>query len=115
MGLVHQIHTLQRMIQRHGVDFKVLRDGKNEFGEPSGEREICSLRGLFHASNGFLAITFADKGQVSTEKKPRLLILHYKDLQKNDLIVLEDGSSYRITGLDDLGNLHLCLDLSLGE
>ena len=47
-----------------------------------------------------------------TQKEPKLLVRYTKDINKNDKVVV-DGAAYKVIGIDDLGNLHLCLDLSL--
>ena len=115
MGLVHQLHGIPQAITHHGVDFTVKRDVEDIFKESIWEQEIGAFRGLFHTSSSFLTINYQDKGQVFTEKKPKLLILYTDRLRVNDKIYTKDGRSYSVTGIDDLGGLHLCLDLSLKE
>ena len=115
MGLVHQLHGITQAIKQHGVDFKATRDVEDIFKESIWEQEIGALRGLFHTSSSFLTISYQDKGQVFTEKKPKLLILYTDKLRVNDKICISDGRDYSIAGIEDLGGLHLCLDLSLKE
>ena len=77
--------------------------------------QICRVlerHGLFHEANGFLNVSLVEAGKVRTQKEPKLLIRYTKDVNKNDKVTV-DGATYKVIGIDDLGNLHLCLDLSL--
>lgn len=108
------LHMLAQALKYHGKNGVITRYGQNAFGEPGEEREICRCRGLYHASSGFLDITLAESGQISTRKKPMCLVLYNAEVKKNDRLQL-GGKKYRVTGIGDPGEWHLCLDLSLEE
>ena len=55
MGMIQSAYTLSQAIKRHGKDFKVYRNKRNEFREPIGEEPVGSFRGLFHTSSGYHA------------------------------------------------------------
>lgn len=114
MGKVQEAYTLSQAIQRHGRDFTVARVKLNEFKEPAGEEPVGSFRGLFHVSTGFLDINLAEAGRVSSRKYPQLLLLYTEDIRKEDLVRL-GSRTYVVTGVDDVGGLQLCTDLSLRE
>ncbi|MCD2492735.1 hypothetical protein LQE92_08850 [Lacrimispora sp. NSJ-141] len=110
--MVHQLHQLKQAIKCRGMDCSFIRQGENEFHEPVGEVEVLSCRGLFHEANGFLNVSLIESGKVYTKKESKLLVLYHAELQKEDTVLIE-GVRYKVIGIDDLGNLHLCLDLSL--
>ena len=114
MGMIQSAYTLSQAIKRHGKDFKVYRNKRNEFREPIGEEPVGSFRGLFHPSSGYLDITVTEAAKISTRKQPMLLLLHTDKIHKEDIVELE-GRRYIVTGVNDTGNLHLCTDLSLRE
>lgn len=112
MELVHQIYKIKRVIELHGKNCVFSRNTENEFHEPQGEALTIEVRGLFHEENGYLNVTIGEAGKTYSKKEPKLLILFRDNLVKGDFVTLDCGR-YQITGIDDLGNLHLCLDLSL--
>ena len=115
MGLVHQLYSIKRAVERQGQKAQVRREGTNGFGEPSGEPEIvCDLRGLFHTTSPYLALSHLEAGQVRVKNQPQFLILYREDIREKDLLYLGE-KPYTVTGIDVPGNLHLCLDLSLEE
>ena len=76
MGMVQSAYTLSQAIKRHGKDFRVYRNKRNEFREPIGEEPVGFFRGLFHISAGYLDITVTEAAKISTRKQPMLLLLH---------------------------------------
>jgi hypothetical protein len=115
MGLPHQLYSLKRAIERQGQNAEIRRERLNDFNEPAGEPEtVCVIRGLLHTTSLYLALSHLEAGQVRAKNQPQFLILHREDIREKDLLYLEE-KPYTITGIDDPGNLHLCLDLSLEE
>ena len=112
MELKHQLYKLKRAMELHGKDCVFGRQGENEFHEPQGEYGIAKCRGLFHEASGYLGVTIVEAGKTYSGREPKLLIIFREDIIKGDILDI-DGIKYQITGIDDLGNLHLCLDLSL--
>lgn len=110
--MVHQFHQIKQLIERRGLDCIFLRQGENEFHEPSGDMEILTCKGLFHETNGYLRVSMTESGKIYTQKEPKVLILYSGEVLKGDLVIA-NGIKFKVTGIDDLGNLHLCLDLSL--
>lgn len=115
MGLPHQIYSLKRAIERQGQDAEIRREKLSDFNEPSGEPEpVCTVRGLFHTTSLYLALSHLEAGQVRTKNQPQFLILYREDIREKDLLYIGQ-KPYTVTGIDDPGGLHLCLDLSLEE
>lgn len=112
MNFTYQMHLLQQAVRHRGQDFVITRQGENEFHEPEREKEVLQCPGLFHEANGYLGVSLVDAGKIYTQKEPKILIMYTGGILKGDMIT--DGRrNFKITGIDDLGNLHLCLDLSL--
>lgn len=108
------LYVVKKQIARYGQECEFKRAGKNEFGESLGEYEIAhACKGLFHVSGGHLQVSIEDKGLVQSRKTPMVLIL-YTDAIHIDNIVSINGTDYRVTGILDLGNEHVLLDVSLG-
>lgn len=107
-------YTLSQAIKRHGQIFSVARNKLNEFKEPIGEDLVGSFCGLYHVFSGYLDINLTEAAKISTQKRPRMLLLYTDKIQKEDVVQI-DNQKYTVTGVDDVGNLHLCIDLSLKE
>ena len=106
------MHVVSRLIDARGLDAVLLREKKNEFQEPGESEKIGTCKGLFHESNGYLGVSIVDSGKVYTAKQPMLLVPYTDTVKKQDILEIA-GRTFRVTGLDDLGNLHLFLDISL--
>ena len=114
MEQINQIYTLKRAIQIHGKDAKVLRLGKGPYGSPGELQTVCSVRGLYHTSHNYLLINTQEGGKIPERNSPMLLLLYTEEIQMEDIVEM-DGKTYKVTGMDDPGGLHLCIDLSLKE
>lgn len=116
MGYVHQTHALSRLIETRGQQATIYREAENEFHESVGTQSIGDFRGLFHEANSYLGVSIAEAGKIYTAKQPMFLIVytmaHTDDIRKEDILEIA-GRCFRVTGLDDLGNLGMFLDISL--
>ncbi|MEY8536664.1 head-tail adaptor protein [Blautia pseudococcoides] len=112
MGLDFQIHQICRTLERYGQQCSFSREIENKFHEKAWEEGTAKCRGLFHEANGFLNVSLVEAGKIRTQKEPKLLVRYTKDINKNDKVAVGEVV-YKVIGIDDLGSLHLCLDLSL--
>lgn len=112
MEFTHQIHALQRLITRRGQKIKVYRPTKNQFGEDSAVKLILHEKGIFHEANSYLGVNVVNAGKVYSARQPMILLPYIDTIKKQDIMEIQ-GNRFRVTGLDDLGNLHLILDVSL--
>lgn len=116
MGVIttQQEHTIERLIKRYGQDCRVTRASTNQYGEPTEDHvTVMECKGLWHWSPGYLDITLKDAGAVQDRKTPRVLIPYRSDIRVGDQIAV-GGTVYCITGVTDIGNEHLFMDISLG-
>lgn len=107
-----QLRVLRRLIQLRGQEATVCKNTLNEFGEVSGTENIGTTRGLFHEANGYLGTLIAEAGKTYAEKQPMFLVEYTGSIQKEDVLEIR-GTRFRVTGMDDLGNLGIFLDISL--
>lgn len=114
MAYINQAYNLNRAIERNGKVAEILRAGENEFHEPTAPATVCKLRGLYHTSNKFVDIKTGEAARIETRRYPKLLIL-YTEIIKPDDTVKCSGKVYTVTGVEDVGGLHICTDLSLKE
>lgn len=112
--MVHQVYLLRRILQRNGQDAEFRRAKENIFHEHDGEITLMRCKGLFHEANLYLNTSIMDSGKVQEHKEPRLLIMFSEDIRKGDSVQLP-GRNFEVGAIDDLGNLHMLLDLSLQE
>lgn len=112
MDYVHQTHILRRLIRLRGQTAEIYRLKRDEFHEPAGTESLGNINGLFHEASGYLGAMIVEAGKTYTARQPMFLCEYTERIQKEDLLELP-GKRYRVTGLDDLGNLHVFLDISL--
>lgn len=112
MDYIHQTHILRRLIRLRGQAAEIYRLKKNEFHEPDGTESLGNIGGLFHEASGYLGAMIVEAGKTYTAKQPMFLCEYTEKIQKEDILEMQ-GIRYRVTGLDDLGNLHVFLDISL--
>lgn len=109
-----QVYQLRRAIERAGRTLTVTRPLKNEFKEPGKDSEIVVCgRGLFHTSAKFLDISYSVAGQAFTRKHPQVLMLYTDKIHKHDVVNIDSVGVFEVTGIENLGGLNLCIDLSL--
>lgn len=112
MRMAHQVRVAKRLIELRGQDALVYREAKNQFGEAKGVEVICGVKGLFHEANNYLGADRVEAGKICDAKKPMFFMLYSDTIHRQDILEIS-GNRFRVTELDDLGNLHYFLDLSL--
>lgn len=69
-----ELYKVKRELKRSGVDYTVLRDSKNEYGEPSGAPEIVGvIRGIYHEENSNIQFIEGETTITRTQKLPMIL------------------------------------------
>lgn len=108
------LYSVKRNILLYGQDVVFSRKSVNSFGENTGEMSaVLSVKGLFHESNSHLKITLKEPGGIESEKKPKLLIAYSDLIAINDLVTINNKDVWMISGIEDVGNAHVLLDVSL--
>lgn len=107
------LHIIETNINRYGVPCSISRSGVNDFGEPTEHAVIQECKGLFHYGNEHLSVTLTDGGSVQTKKVPFVMLIHTQYLKLDDIVKI-NNHTYKITGINDIGNLGVIDDVSLG-
>lgn len=115
MNIHFDISKVSRAIDTHGQNFVFTRSGKDDYGQPSHETTQIEIKGLFHQTRGYITKNTSD-GTVSRSKpQPQIMTLVTPNssaiLPKDKLVYC--GKTYTVTGVDDIGNLGVALDISL--
>lgn len=112
-----EAYKLNRELKKSGVNYKFVRQSKNKFGEPSGEPiEIGSIMGLYHETNGPIALITGEATQLRTKKVPSILCLYCGiaplDLKVGDMTLIND-KTLKVTGILNIQEWNLIADISL--
>lgn len=115
MNVNFGIELIRRNILAHGQEFTFHRPTLNRFNEPTTNETLITLQGLFHQTRGYITRNTTDGTVSRSQPQPMVLTLVNPDtqsLQINDY-VLYCNQKYRITGINDINNLGMALEISL--
>lgn len=107
------LYIIRNNIKRYGVQCSILRGEKNDFGEPTSPEKILDCKGLYHDATEHLSVNLTDGGSVQAKKVPYLLLIYTDKLQRDDIVIV-NNHNYKIIGINDIGNLGMIVDISLG-
>ena len=109
-----QVYNVKRQIALSGQFVAFTRQGENQYHEPTGTAEIVhSCKGLFHVSGSHLSITLEEAGTTQERKRPRVLIEYTDTIRIKDAVAI-GGTTYEVSGIENIGNAGVFLDVSLG-
>ena len=117
MNTKFEAYKIKRELKRSGIDYEFIRNGKNDFGEPTDEpKTVGTLKGLYHEQNGTIQITTGDTTQTRTKKVPMILCL-YEDtaslaLQIGDIVKI-NAKTFKVTGVTNIQEWNIISDISL--
>lgn len=104
-----------KVINKFPTEVTILRDGKNDFGEPTTGELICNIKGFYHEGNSQISAITQDKGEVKRNKSVYLMVI-YDDvtvnIKVNDYFVL-DNKKYIIKDLGNQNRLNIYFDMQL--
>lgn len=112
-----EVYKLKRELKRSGEDYEFMRMDANKFGEPSGnEKNLGTLRGLYHEENEHISVVMGDTTQTRTKKVPSILCL-YEDAASLALVIGDrvklNGKTMKVTGVVNIQEWNLIADVSL--
>lgn len=118
MNLKFERNKLVKGLKRSGQEYKVLRDKKNEFLEPTGEvEEVCSFKAIYHEyheKSEYIKVQ-AEESAVSRSKKRPMLLCLYEDtklITHGDYIIL-NGKRLNIVSVSNILEWNIAADISL--
>lgn len=115
MNINFGIELVKRNILAHGQEFTFHRPAQNIFNEPTSNETLITLQGLFHQTRGYITRNTTDGTVSRSQPQPMVLALvnpESQSLQINDYM-LYCNQKYRVTGINDINNLGMALEISL--
>lgn len=118
MNLKFEKNKLVRGLQRSGQEYKVLRETKNEFLEPTGEvTEVCSLKAIYHEyheKSEHIKMQAEESATYRSKKRPMLLCL----FEGTELIAIGDyininGRRHNIIAVSNILEWNIAADITL--
>ena len=115
MNVYFDVSTVTRAINTHGQEFTFKHHSKSAFGEPDTEFTTITVKGLFHQTRGYITKTTSDGSITRSKPQPQILALVNESsgsLTLDDTLEYKD-QNYRVTGVNNINNLDIALDISL--
>lgn len=111
-----ELHKVVREINTHGGTYVFKRNKKDEYGEPTGEETISSVRGLFHIEKGHLTKSISDGTYTHSKGSPMLMVEHDELSEIRIGCYTEiNGKRYNVTGVNNIFEYNIVDDISLEE
>ena len=60
---------IEKVINKFPTEVIIYRDIHNEFGEPSTNNEICTIKGFWHDGNTMISQLVGDSGNIKRDKQ----------------------------------------------
>lgn len=115
MNINFGVELVKRNILAHGQEFTFHRPELSTFNEPTSNETLITLQGLFHQTRGYITRNTTDGTVSRSQPQPMVLALvkpESQSLQINDYM-LYCNQKYRVTGINDINNLGMALEISL--
>ena len=115
MNVHFGVELVRRNILTHGTEFTFVHTSLNTFNEPTEGQTEIKVQGLFHQTRGYITRDTTDGTVSRTRPQPQVLTLvddTSRSIQKDDYM-LYCNQKYRVTGINDINNLGIALEISL--
>lgn len=109
------VELVKRNILAHGQEFVFHSPELNTFNEPIHDETLITIQGLFHQSRGYITRNTTDGTVSRSQPQPMVLALVNPQTQAiriNDYM-LYCNQKYLVTGINDINNLGIALEISL--
>lgn len=115
------LHRLIQSINWRGAVYTFKRSGRNEYGEETDIfQPIAQLKGIFHdGSSGHLSIILQNGGMISDKnaagRNAPSILTHWGNAEKLKLddIVELNNEVFRVSGINNLGQMNIACEISL--
>lgn len=108
-------YKLRREIKKVGKEYEFKRAKKNEYKEPTEEKEVVAkISGLYHEQNSKISITTGETTQTRNKKVPMILCLYEeaKPLKVGDVVEI-NSKKFNVTGVVNIQEWNIISDISL--
>lgn len=109
-----ELNKIRRLINVNGILYTFKRDMVDDFKEVTGAVSEMTVKGVFHQTTQHISVVGSDAASVQQKSSPYILAL-YADaecLAQGDHVVI-NGVKYKVTGLTDVNNWNIAIDISL--
>lgn len=114
---VFVVNTIRRLLKSQGQVYEFTRQGKNDYGEPSGEPQtVAKITGLYHETFVSPVLTTQEASQTRKLQTPSILCL-WSDFEKEDIQVGDELSigrnKYVVQSAVDIQKMNVAVDIVL--
>lgn len=115
MNINFGIELVRRNILAHGEEFTFHRPALSTFNEPTSNETLITLKGLFHQTRSYITRNITDGTVSRSQPQPMILTLVNPESQSLRIKdhVLYCNQKYLVTGINDINNLGIALEISL--
>lgn len=106
---------IERVINKFPTKVTILREVKNEFGEPGVAQVVCEITGFWHDGNNMISEITTNGGKVKREKQNFLMVVYNQVsslINEGDYFIL-GNKKYSIVDLGNCNNMNIYLDMPL--
>jgi len=107
-------NKLKKRIEWSNETYTFTRAVEDKYHRKQAETISIEIKGLYHQTNSYQQKSSKD-GSITTNKPQPMILCLYEDgsqIQKNDKTIV-NGISMLVTGIVDVQNLHVALQISL--
>ncbi|CEO04853.1 Uncharacterised protein [[Clostridium] sordellii] len=108
---------IKKVIKSCPTHVTILRENKNEFGEPMSPFVVCEIVGFWHDGNTMITQITTDGGKIKRDKQYFLMLVYDQIsalIKEGDYFVLND-KKYSIANLGNCNNMNIYFDMLLKE
>lgn len=115
-SLSFQLNKVRRIINTQGKFFSFSRAGKDEFGEPNGQTDSVTIRGVYHETTKYISKSATEATTIRQKASPMILCLW----EEAQMLVHTDeltfnGHLYKVGEVKNLSEANIIGDISLEE
>lgn len=114
MNLEFEKHKLIRFIRSLGQSYTFIAPGTNQFGEPTGQKEVVEVSGVYHETQGYVTSSATDGSNIKSKPDSLIMCLveDATELTTGMVVTIRD-KDYKVIDLRDVNNLGVACDISL--
>lgn len=115
-AVAFELNKLRRLLRTQGRQYCFYRDELDEFNEPIGSTQTMEICAVYHTTAQQVSIVAGEGASIRTRRVPMLLALLTEgfSIQQGDFVDI-NGVTYKVTGVSNINNWNIAVDISLEE